>query len=100
MPETLTSLLRDRLGITGLETIPNRYAPPGYRFDCPGAEAMDRWRKLRALFEESGYWPVILGNPTERDRVLGVADSEGGEALNKILYRVATAYFLCYNIGI
>ncbi len=90
MQETLPGLLRDRFGITALETIPSRHAPPGYKFDCPGAEAIDRWRKLRELFEESGYWPVILGNAKERDRVLGVVDSEDAEPLNKILYRLAT----------
>jgi hypothetical protein len=34
-----------------------------YRLDVPGAQAIARWRQLRALHGETGYWPVLLGPP-------------------------------------
>jgi len=90
MPDNLQNLLRDRLGITRLSVIPNRYAPEGYRFSCSGAEALDWWRQLRTLVEESGYWPVILGDDEETERILGVADSEDGQPVQEILTEAAS----------
>jgi hypothetical protein len=33
-----------------------------YLLTTPGAEAMPLWRRLRALVDESGHWPIILGS--------------------------------------
>lgn len=90
MPQDLATLLRERLGISDLKVIPNRRASEGYGLVCKGADAVHLWRKLRALVDESGYWPVILGNDKEVDRILSVTDSEQGEPMNKTLDRVAT----------
>jgi hypothetical protein len=85
MNDELRALLRDRVGVTDLAVIPNRYAPEGFRFSCGGSEAVDRWRSLRAIAGQSGFWPVILGDDKEVERILGVADSEYGQPLETIL---------------
>jgi hypothetical protein len=90
MPEKLAKLVADRLGISELAAVPNRYAAAGYRFFCPGLEAVDRWRQLRALVDQSGYWPVILGNDKEASRVLEFADQEHGQPVTEILREAAS----------
>ena len=90
MQEKLATLLRDRLGISGLAAIPNRHDREGYSLVCKGADAVELWKKLRALADESGYWPVILGNDKEVGRMLGVLDSEDSTSMNKFLYQVPT----------
>ena len=90
MQQELANLLRNRLGIFDLSVISNLHAPEGYKVVCKGEDAVQRWKQLRALASESGYWPVILGNDKEADRILGGANSEHGVPMNKTLYRVAT----------
>jgi len=90
MRDKLAKLVADRLGISALGAIPNRYAAGGYRFSCSGSAALDRWRQLRALVDESGYWPVILGNDKEVGRILGVTESEHGQPLQEILNEAAS----------
>ncbi len=90
MDENLAKLVADRLGIRELAAVPNRYAADGYRFSCPGSEAVDRWRQLRALADETGYWPVILGNDKEASRVLEFANYEHGQPLAEILTEAAS----------
>jgi hypothetical protein len=88
--DNLEELLRERCGIGVLSTIPNRYAPEGYLLSCGGEDAISFWQKLRDLVDQSGYWPVILGNDKEVTRVLGVADSEYGQPLRQILDEAAS----------
>lgn len=90
MREELAKLLSDRLGIHDLAPVPNRFAPEGYKCVCKGADAVERWQQLRALADESGYWPVILGDDKEVGHILGVADSEHGEPIHQVLERVAS----------
>ncbi len=42
----------------------------GYYLSVPGAEAVARWSALRNIFEETGYWPVLLGGDGELGRHL------------------------------
>jgi hypothetical protein len=37
----------------------------GYYLEVPGAEAVARWSALRNIFDETGYWPVLLGGDTD-----------------------------------
>jgi Domain of unknown function (DUF4253) len=33
-----------------------------YRLVVRGAQAIDTWRQLRSLVDQTGYWPVVLGD--------------------------------------
>jgi hypothetical protein len=90
MDAKLAQLVRDRLGIDEVTPILNRYAPEGYSVSCAGSEALEGWRQLRALVNESGYWPLILGDDEEVSRILGVADSEYGQPVQEILDQAAS----------
>jgi Domain of unknown function (DUF4253) len=74
MQVDLGKLVADRLGISELAPIPNRYGSSAYKFSCLGSEVLDRWQKLRNLADESGYWPVILGDEKEAGRILGIEE--------------------------
>ncbi len=41
-----------------------------FTLTIPGAKALELWQKLRGLVEETGFWPVILGNEAEVERLL------------------------------
>src|SRR5260370_17024685 len=36
-----------------------------YYLEVPGAEAIGRWSALRNIFDETRYWPVVLGGGEE-----------------------------------
>jgi hypothetical protein len=74
MQDDLAKLVSDRLGIPALSAIPSRHGAAGYSFSCPGSEALERWQQLRGLVEESGHWPVILGDDKEVSRILGIEE--------------------------
>ena len=40
----------------------------GYFLEVPGAEVVARWSALRNIFDETGYWPVVLGGDAELSR--------------------------------
>ncbi len=42
----------------------------GYYLSVPGAEAVARWSALRNIFDETHYWPVVLGGDGELGRHL------------------------------
>lgn len=85
MAEKLARLMQERFGVGSLEPIPNRHAPPAFKFTCAGSKALDMWRQLRTLSEETDHWPVIFGNEKEARRVLEAADSEDGRPYQEIL---------------
>ncbi len=90
MPIDPVRVIRERLGRIPLDAIQNRHAPQAYKFCCPGANAIDRWREFRTLTDETGYWPVILGDDKDAGRVLQYADSEAGANHQELLSHAAS----------
>jgi hypothetical protein len=39
-------------------------------FTVPGAKAIATWERLRAAAEETGHWPVLLGDEEDRERAV------------------------------
>lgn len=54
--------LLDRAGVeaTDLSTFPDELKLPC--FNVPGVDALSVWLALRELVDESGFWPVVLGD--------------------------------------
>ncbi len=66
-----------------------------YYLEVPGAEVVARWSALRNIFDETSYWPVVLGgadelarhkqalagqHPADQDQILAVARAQNGES--------------------
>src|SRR5258707_12470356 len=66
-----------------------------YYLEVPGAEVVARWSALRNIFDETGYWPLVLGgvdelaphkqalagqHPADQDQILVVARAQNGES--------------------
>jgi len=66
-----------------------------YYLEVPGAEVVARWSALRNIFDETSYWPVVLGGAdelarhkealanhgsAEQERILAVARAQNGES--------------------
>src|SRR5258708_19429288 len=66
-----------------------------YYLEVPGAEVVARWSALRNIFDETGYWPVVLGgadelarhkqalagqHPADQDQILTVPRAQNGES--------------------
>jgi len=63
----MDTTLKDALDAAGVDTSTlatfwEGHAGPIYTLTVPGAEAIARWRTLRALVPQTGHWPVLLGN--------------------------------------
>jgi hypothetical protein len=50
-----------------------------------GREAVDVWRRLRALVDESGHWPVLLGHDEDLSRVEEAQEGFEEQSLEQIL---------------
>jgi hypothetical protein len=53
-------------------------------FTMPGAKAIATWERLRAAAEETGHWPVLLGNEEDREKMVETR-VQGGESTKKLL---------------
>lgn len=58
-----------RVDTSTLATFWDGHAGPIYTLTVPGAEAVALWRTLRALVPQTGYWPVLLGDGRDVERV-------------------------------
>src|SRR5713226_6565673 len=91
------SVLRDILQSHGIadSSLQPLSDAASYYLEVPGAEVVARWSALRNIFDETGYWPVVLGgeedlarhqqalaNPESPDaeQILADARDLGGEA--------------------
>ncbi len=70
----METTLKDRLDGAGVDTSTLSVFWEGgpehiHTLTVPGAEAIARWRTLRALVPQTGHWPVLIGDGREVERV-------------------------------
>jgi hypothetical protein len=56
-----------------------------YYLAVPGAEVVARWSALRNIFEETGYWPVVLGGADDLARHKQELANQGSADHDQIL---------------
>ena len=63
-----------------LPTPVDGFADPVWRVDVPGERALEIWRAIRSGFEESGLWPILVGDYGQM-----VMDGEGDWLIEQLI---------------
>lgn len=69
MENLITILKKHQIESDSLEVLFPSAQETSYILACEGATAFSRWRQLRSLMSQTGYWPVILGPQFELESV-------------------------------
>lgn len=84
MKELADILQRHSVDTTSLQSLPG-VEQVIYTLTMRGDEAIDLWAKLRVLVDETGYWPLVLGDDADLAAHVWQMESRSGRSVAEII---------------
>jgi hypothetical protein len=70
---------------SSLEVLFDDKPDKSYYFPVSGSATFQMWHSLRAMVEETGYWPIVLGNEERLEKLLEVRSYNSAQTTSEII---------------
>lgn len=81
--------LQNKLSLPALTAHPADSSEPFFTFAVPGKSAIQTWSDLQKSAPALGYWPVVLGEPENLDRIVEAFDYSDAPSASQTLTQAA-----------